>query len=192
MGKEIEIKIPLSESQYDSLKERFFKNSQLTVKNDEYYTRYESLEERKKNKEPDVIRIRTEKTEDEEKAFFTVKVKSVDNGIEVNKEDETFVQNPEVLRTFFKLNGYFQWFCKEKQSLKAHFILPSLSRIDFLMELEIVNSLKYLEVEVTQPMGLENAVIEKALEEVIGFIGLDPSKKDERNWYTIISSQNSL
>lgn len=192
MGKEIEIKVPLSDSQYESLKKRFFVDSVFTLKKDEYYSRYKTHEERKNNNEPQVIRIRTEKTDDFEKAFFTIKVKSVDNGIEINREDETFVENPEVLRTFFKSNEYYQWFYKEKQSFKTHFILPSLSQIDFLMELVIVNGLKYLEVEVTQAMGLDNLVIEKALEDVITFTGLDPSTKDGRSWYTIISLQNSL
>ena len=72
MGKEIEIKVPLSDSQYESLKKRFFVDSVFTLKKDEYYSRYKTHEERKNNNEPQVIRIRTEKTDDFEKAFLLV------------------------------------------------------------------------------------------------------------------------
>ena len=59
-NKEIELKIPLSDGEYDELKKRFFTGAEKVIKKDEYFSRYDTLEERIKNNEPKVIRIRTE------------------------------------------------------------------------------------------------------------------------------------
>ena len=100
MGREIEIKIPLSDVQYDSIFSfinckadfdgilRADKVSPLIIKQDEYYSRYDSREERIAAGEPQVIRIRTDDNGKEKSSYFTIKHKSRQNGIEFNKEDE--------------------------------------------------------------------------------------------------------
>ena len=85
-NKEIELKIPLSDGEYDDLKKRYFSGTEKVLKKDEYFSRYDTLEERIKNNEPKVIRIRTEG----EEVYFTIKRKSIKNGIEVNEEKESF------------------------------------------------------------------------------------------------------
>ena len=59
MGKEIEIKIPLTDSEYDKIFEEIRGRAEHLKKSDEYYSKYDSREERIKNNEPPVIRIRT-------------------------------------------------------------------------------------------------------------------------------------
>ena len=106
MGREIEIKIPLTSEEFDRLydficlkqsivgitiigdaekncKRKFF------LKKDEYFSKYDKENERRKNNEPQVIRIRTQDFENERRSYFTIKRKVVEDGIEVNKENET-------------------------------------------------------------------------------------------------------
>ncbi len=115
----------------------------LVFKSDEYYSQYKTGAERLSN-EPRVIRIRTEKKaelpdingktfseiralllqmegekSDTSRAFFTIKNKTIENGIELNREDETFIQDPDVLRAFFKGTRFDLWFCKKKIAFGA-------------------------------------------------------------------------
>ena len=185
-NKEIELKIPLSDGEYDDLKKRYFSGTEKVLKKDEYFSRYDTLEERIKNNEPKVIRIRTEG----EEVYFTIKRKSIKNGIEVNEEKESLITNPEVLYDFLSLSGYHRWFNKEKEAYGYFYKSESYSKLSFHMELVTVNGMKYLEVEVTDTLDYTEAEVTKALEDVIKDVGLDPSKKDERSWYELIIAQD--
>ncbi len=203
MASEIELKIPLSAVEYESLYNSIWINKNVTeitildadnrevLKTDEYYSKYKTLEERKKNGEPPVIRIRTEIVADEKKSFFTIKVKKIENGLEINKEDETFIENAEVLRELFKEAGYWNWFYKEKKAVSAHCSLVDFNDTVFHVELVVVNGLKYVEIEVTGD-NLQEESVKKALEMFVLKLGLLPEKKDERSWYKIISEMKSI
>lgn len=189
MGSEIELKIPLSKGEYDSLYKKFFTDSVLVSKKDEYFSRYKTREERKSNGEPEVIRIRTEKESETEegRSYFTLKRKKLENGIEVNAEYETFVEKPEVILELFNEAGYFKWFEKDKSAYSYHAQMEQFPGLDFHMELVTVNGLTYAEIEVTDAPEYSNQEIKKALETFTKSLGLDVSKKDSRSWYKIIS-----
>lgn len=182
-NKEIELKVPLSDSDYDRLRLEYFAGVEEVIKCDEYFSRYDTLEERIRYDEPKVIRLRKEGNE----SFFTVKRKSIQNGIEVNEEQETFIQNPEVLKNFMVLSGYHRWFYKEKKAYGIFYETKEYPDLKFHMELVTVNGMKYLEVEVTDQADYSEAQVKKALEDVITKTGLDPSKKDERSWYELVT-----
>jgi adenylate cyclase class IV len=173
MGKEIELKIPLSQVQYDDLYKKIFgeknctgvkvldSSSEQIYKHDEYFTKYATLEERAEKNEPQVIRLRTESVSGDKQCFFTIKRKTVQNGIEVNKEDETLVSDENVLRLFFEEAGYRRWFNKEKKAYSSHCVLDDeneasdcgigqvkLGQTIFHLELVEVNKMLYVEVEV--------------------------------------------
>ncbi len=150
MGREIEVKIPLSQNEFMKIMAwilggkknpaLLFKNPEIVFKTDEYYSQFEDMKSRLEN-EPRVIRLRTqtnmqnfsefagEKSFEEirswlfskrkqnpenAKSFFAVKTKQIQNGIEFNEENETFVENPDVLRQFFARTNFRNWFRKEK------------------------------------------------------------------------------
>lgn len=191
MGQEIELKIPLNEQQYDQLYNQFYSGCKMVCKRDEYFSKYNSMEERLKNNEPSVIRIRTEWEEGESaKTYFTIKRKKKENGIENNREDESFVENAEALRVFFEEAGYHKWFDKEKKSYGCFQKLEEQPELDFHMELVIVNDMKYMEIEVTDCKGLDCMDVQRALEGLVRKIGLDPEKKDIRSWYELINGVN--
>ena len=173
MGKEIVLKIPLSQVQYDDLYKKIFveknctgvkvldSSSEQIYKHDEYFTKYATLEERAEKNEPQVIRLRTESVRGDKQCFFTIKRKTVQNGIEVNKEDETLVSDENVLRLFFEEAGYRRWFNKEKKAYSSHCVLDDeneasdygigqvkLGQTIFHLELVEVNGMLYVEVEV--------------------------------------------
>ena len=173
MGKEIELKIPLSQVQYDDLYKKIFveknctgvkvldSSSEQIYKHDEYFTKYATLEERAEKNEPQVIRLRTESVLGNKQCFFTIKRKTLQNGIEVNKEDETLVSDENVLRLFFEEAGYRRWFNKEKKAYSSHCVLDDeneasdcgigqvkLGQTIFHLELVEVNGMLYVEVEV--------------------------------------------
>jgi hypothetical protein len=87
MGREIEIKIPLTSYQYQDLLE-FVKGKKLIdgislsgnlvklYKKDEYYSRFNSREERKSSGEPQVLRIRSEYDGQNQKSYITIKRKT--------------------------------------------------------------------------------------------------------------------
>ncbi len=204
MGREIEIKIPLEKSQFENLQDVFFycknkiekieilKDSQKEIlKSDEYWSRFEIHKERIKNGEPQVIRIRTEKIKDEEKSYFTLKRKTCENGIELNKEDETFVQNADVLREFFEISGYRRWFRKTKKSFGSLCKTENFPNLIFHVEIEKVNDFFYAEIEVTQE-DFDAKFIKNALNAFALQIGLNPQKKDSRSWMEILQEDLKL
>ena len=194
MGREIELKIPLTDSQYayifsviygkEKIQGFFFDASRISKieKKDEYYSRYSTREESRKNGEPQVIRIRCE---NDSKAFFCIKRKVIENGIELNSENETFVENAEVIRDFLMLSGYSKFFEKQKNAISSYCSAPGLLNSVFHLELEIVNNLKYMEVEVTEETEAADKV-RKALEKFVIAFGLEPSSKDSRSWMQIL------
>ena len=195
MGREIEIKIPLTDDQYDKIFSVITGAEALSglevlgqpehlLKSDIYFSRYNTREESKAAGEPQVIRIRSEAGE-EKKAFFCIKRKTIENGIELNREDETFVENPEVIRDLLLFSGYHQFFEKNKDSYGVHCQSVVLPGCDFHLELEKVNGLKYIEVEVTDGTDAADAV-RGALEKFMELFGLDTSKRDHRSWMEII------
>lgn len=198
MGREIEVKIPLTKSEYDNLYDTLIlcknhiegikvtKSSEYEiVKRDEYYSKYNSRDERRAAGEPQVIRIRTEEESGKSEAFFTLKYKKKENGIELNQEDESFVENPEVLREFFAEAGYHLFFDKIKRNFSANCISDKLPGIDFHAELENVNDLLYLEVEVVQENG-DADMIKQSLFDFIQLLGIDPERRDIRSWMEIL------
>ena len=219
MGKEIELKIPLSQEQYDDLYKKIFveknctgvkvldSSSEQIYKHDEYFTKYATLEERAEKNEPQVIRLRTESVRGNKQCFFTIKRKTLQNGIEVNKEDETLVSDENVLRLFFEEAGYRRWFNKEKKAYSSHCVLDENI---FHLELVEVNGMLYVEVEVVSDDDVaaetENRLCDKGaadscgqkklpesnlkaqLEKFVVALGLNPADKEPRSWYQIISA----
>lgn len=196
MGREIEIKIPLTDEQYDKIFSVITGAEALSglevlgqpehlLKSDIYFSRYNTREESKAAGEPQVIRIRSEAGA-EKKAFFCIKRKTIENGIELNREDETFVENPDVIRDLLLFSGYHQFFEKNKDSYGVHCHSVVLPDCDFHLELEKVNGLKYIEVEVTDGTDAADAV-RGALEKFMELFGLDTSKRDHRSWMEIIN-----
>ena len=201
MGREIEMKIPLTEDKYNSLIQVFCEQKsqiegikilkacpETVFKRDEYWSRYDSREERLEHKEPQVIRIRTEEKNGKNEVFFTLKHKTKQNGIELNKEDETYIENPEVLRLFFIEAGYHKWFDKVKKNAGAFCHSSVLPGVEFHVELEDVNGLKYIEVEVTSEEG-DAQIIKSALGDFMKQCGLNPEYRDYRSWVEILSNR---
>ena len=201
MGREIEIKIPLTDAEYEKIFKVISGQQTLTgvdvaadglehlLKTDTYFSRYDSREESKAAGEPQVIRIRSESSVENktnERSFFCIKRKTIENGIELNREDETFVENADVIRDLLLFSGYHQFFEKNKDAYGVHCQSAVLSGCDFHLELEMVNGLKYIEVEVTD--GTDNADdVRLALEKFMELFGLDTSKRDKRSWMEIIN-----
>ena len=200
MSQEIEIKVPLTENQYEHIlnlilkKEKsqvvFSDRTENLLKSDEYYSRYKTKEERKSAGEPKVIRLRTEKNLSDglEKAFFTIKKKSKKDGIEFNDEQETFIENPEVLRNFFEQTGFSRWFTKTKKAVSAYGRLGNPDGLEFHVEAESVNGLLYIEIEYTKD-DAEPEKVKNQLEAFVRACGADPEKKDSRSWVEIISEK---
>ena len=199
MGREIEIKIPLTDAEYEKIFSVISGAEKLTglevkdkpehiLKSDEYYSRYNTRAESKAGGEPQVIRIRSEcpvgdKTN--ERSFFCIKRKTIENGIELNREDETFVENAGVIHDLLLFSGYHQFFEKNKDAYGVHCKSVVLPGCDFHLELEMVNGLKYIEVEVTD--GADSADdVRAALEKFMELFGLDTSKRDKRSWMEIL------
>ena len=193
MAKEIEMKIPLSDTEYDRLLQLIKKGACSTgklehiFKKDEYFSRYDSETERKASDEPRVIRIRTEKTDDEpeEKSFFCFKFKTIQNGMEFNSENETFIQDGKILKQFLEISGYKKYFEKTKESWSQYYEPDWAQGICFHEELVIVNGHKYVETEVTDS-PIEPQIVKEGLERFMSELGLDISKKDSRSWMEII------
>ena len=160
-----------------------FTKPEHLLKSDTYYSRYKTREERDANKEPKVIRISTEENADQgkesKKSFFCLKRKSIENGIEFNAENKTFLEDESVLQQFFQIAGYTQYFQKNKDAYSTY-------HGDFHLELEKVNGLAYVEIEVTTS-DLPADTIRQNLEAFVKDLGLDPSKRDSRSWMEIIT-----
>lgn len=192
---EIEIKIPLSDDDFLSINNFInhkkisanleFSSSEEILKSDEYFSRYKTRAERKSNNEFEVIRIRTEKTGENQKSFFTTKRKSLVNGFEVNDEKETFVENPDVLRNFLLESGFEIWFTKKKDAISVFCNLKN-HKMTFHLELEKVNELKYVEIENTSSGENQKDEIFAELEKIVAELGLDIAKNDPRSWAEII------
>lgn len=198
MGREIELKIPLSKSQYDDLFS--FINGQVLYegvmvldtpifikKTDEYYSRYNSKQEQILNGEPQVIRIRSEEKNTKQESYFTIKRKRKENGIEFNEENETYIENAQVLRDLFSFSGYQKYFekCKNAWSCKVSFCDDDGVNTTFHFELEKVNELLYVEIECTSEQ-IEAKKAGQLLEKLVQKIGLNPKNKDSRSWMKII------
>lgn len=200
MGREIEMKIPLTEGKYKELINIFCNREsdlegitvikscpELVIKRDEYWSRYDSRAERLANNEPQVIRIRSEESVEKKESYFTIKHKTRQNGIELNKEDETYIEDAEVLRLFFTEAGYHKWFDKIKKNVGAYCNSSVLPGVEFHVELEDVNGLKYIEVEVTAEEG-DAQVIKTALGDFMKQCGLNPEDRDCRSWVEILNN----
>lgn len=224
MGREIEIKLPLTDAQYEKIysvisgREKlarvelcdggnFLCGLEHIIKTDTYFSRYETREESKAAGEPQVIRLRSEMYEvandgdrfgcPPPKAFFCIKRKSIENGIELNREDETYVDKPEVVRDLLLISGYHQFFEKNKDSFSIYCKSDVLPGCEFHLELEKVNGLKYLEVEVTDEAEVEGQSkrlvlpansVRAGLEKFVELFGLDASKRDGRSWMEILEA----
>ncbi len=200
MGREIEIKIPLTDAEYEKIfnvisgkeslagVEAAVEGLEHLLKTDIYFSRYATREEGKAAGEPQVIRIRSEAPAEDktnERSFFCIKRKTIENGIELNREDETFVEKPEVIKDLLLFSGYHQFFEKNKDAYGVHCQSEVLPGCDFHLELEMVNGLKYIEVEVTD--GADSADdVRAALEKFMEKFGLDTSKRDKRSWMEIL------
>ena len=205
MGHEIEIKIPLTSEEFDRIydflclkksidgikilgDDKNPRERKFFLKKDEYFSKYKKEIERRENNEPQVIRIRTQDFENDRRSYFTIKRKVVEDGIEVNKEDETFIEDANVLRDFFALSGYSRWFSKEKKACGVYCTFSLFEGVTFHLELEIVNELKYVEIEVTDTDGSAKD-IKAGLTQFVKALNLDPLKKDSRSWVEIINGK---
>lgn len=212
MAREIELKVPLTEEQYTQIEKIITKKEVLPsiithslshiIKTDEYFSRYHTHEERKKNNELRVIRIRSEKiipvepsgidmygdeSENDEKSFFCIKRKTIENGVEFNTEKETFVEDAEVLRAFFEAADYIKWFEKKKDSFSVFCTHSENPAFEAHLELEKVNSLPYIEIEYTKD-DFSADEVRANLEKILVTLGLDPKKRDSRSWPEIINA----
>lgn len=197
MSREIELKVPLTCEQFDRIQKILTQKEQLPsinirglshiLKSDEYFSRYHTHEERIKNKELRVIRLRTENDGKGEKSFFCIKRKSIENGVEFNSEKETFVEDADVLRAFFEASGFIRWFEKKKDALSVYATVAENSDFEAHLELEKVNSLPYIEIEYTKE-DLPADQVRASLEQILLALGVDPKKRDSRSWAEILES----
>ncbi|MBR0495984.1 MAG: hypothetical protein IJJ71_07415 [Treponema sp.] len=197
MSREIELKVPLTCEQFDRIEKILTKKEQLSsikirglshiLKSDEYFSRYHTHEERIKNNELRVIRLRTENDGNGEKAFFCIKRKSIENGVEFNSEKETFVEDSDVLRAFFEASGFIKWFEKKKDAISVYATLSEKPDFEAHLELEKVNSLPYIEIEYTKE-DLPADQVRASLEQILLALGVDPKKRDSRSWADILES----
>ncbi len=196
MSREIELKVPLTCEQFDRIQKILTQNQLSSInirglshilKSDEYFSRYHSHEERIKNKELRVIRIRTENDGKGEKSFFCIKKKTIENGVEFNSEKETFVEDADVLRDFFAATGYIKWFEKKKDALSVYATVSENSDFEAHLELEKVNSLPYIEIEYTKE-DLPADQVRAGLEQILLVLGVDPKKRDSRSWAEILKN----
>ena len=195
MAREIELKVPLTCEQFDRIEKILTQKEQLfsinicglshILKSDEYFSRYHTHEERIKNNELRVIRIRTENDGRGEKSFFCIKRKTIENGVEFNSEKETFVEDADVLRAFFEASGFIKWFEKKNDAIGVLCSLDS-SGFEAHLELEKVNSLPYIEIEYTKE-DLPADEVRSNLEKILLALGVDPKKRDSRSWAEILS-----
>ena len=197
MSREIELKVPLSVEQFDRIQKILTQKEQLPsinirglshiLKSDEYFSRYHTHEERIKNNELRVIRLRTENDGKGEKSFFCIKQKTIENGVEFNSEKETFVEDADVLRAFFEASGFIKWFEKKKDALSVYATVAENSDFEAHLELEKVNSLPYIEIEYTKE-DLPADQVRASLEQILLALGVDPKNRDSRSWAEILES----
>ena len=108
------------------------------VKEDSYWSKYASSKEAVKNNES-LTRIRGENGH----YFLTLKKKYKDEGFEDNKEFETRIEKPEVIKKLLMESGYKCVFKKYKTSwrLPDHHEI-AVNNVDVHIELEIVENTK--------------------------------------------------
>ncbi len=196
MSREIELKVPLTCEQFDRIQKILTQKEQLfsinirglshILKSDEYFSRYHTHEERIKNKELRVIRLRTENDGRGEKSFFCIKRKTIENGVEFNSEKETFVEDADVLRAFFEASGFIKWFEKKKDAISVYVTLSEKTEFEAHLELEKVNSLPYIEIEYTKE-DFPADQVRAGLEQILLALGIDPKKRDSRSWAEILN-----
>ena len=196
MGREIELKIPLTNQQYDEIfcvinGEKTLDGIKVLSKPvfikkwDEYYSRYKNREERDVHGEPQVIRIRGEEKEGKIESYFTIKRKSKENGIEFNEENETYIENPDVLRDFFNVACYIRFFEKCKEAWGCNVCVSENPQAEFHLELEKVNQYYYVEIEYTKE-DMDPNIVGQLLETLVRKLGLNPKDKDSRSWGKIL------
>ena len=195
MSREIELKVPLTCEQFDRIEKILTQKEQLSsirirglshiLKSDEYFSRYHTHEERIKNNELRVIRLRTENDGKGEKSFLCIKKKTIENGVEFNSEKETFVEDADVLRAFFEASGFIKWFEKKKDAISVYVTLSERPDFEAHLELEKVNSLPYVEIEYTKE-DLPADQVRAGLEQILLALGVDPKKRDSRSWAEIL------
>ena len=209
MSREIELKVPLSAEQFERIERIFSKKERFSsikivglshiLKSDEYFSRYHTHEERIAANELRVIRIRSEKILSSEpsgidihgdaceKSYFCIKTKTIENGVEFNSEKETFVENPDVLRSFFEAAGYIKWFEKKKDALSVFCALSENPAFEAHAELEKVNGLPYIEIEYTKS-DFPADEVRANLEKILAALGVDPKNRDSRSWVEILEN----
>lgn len=190
---EIEIKIPLTDTEYDKLSKDFLaQGAQFYKKDDTYYSRYEEKSNRTANKEP-LIRIRHEESTSITPGgshlrcisdVLTYKIKSTVDGIENNVERETEVDDVEVIKELFNKTGFKCWFTKNKSSI---FLETKVDNISFNAEVEIVNGHKYIEIENVNSEADKDTIL-AAIKKFCLELELDYEKRDGRSWPTILAS----
>lgn len=171
---EVEIKIPLSLYQFSELLSRFGKG-EFKIKNDYYFSKYNTYEERKEHNEK-LIRIREEVDGD---CFLTTKNKSIKDGVENNIELETKIDKGYFMK-FFNDIGYLNYFSKNKKSWLLN-IQGTNS------ELEIINNRYfYIEIEYITNMleSRESALL--VIKQVCDVLGVNYEDRDERSWIEIL------
>lgn len=181
MGSEIESKIILTEEEFDRIVAEFGKRDTYEVanKSDKYYSVYGSIEQGRAHKEP-LIRIR----EEGDKAFFTLKKKTVRDGVEYNEENETFVEDSSVIEKFLLATGYKKVFEKTKETMGVYY---NDSEFSYHAEVEKLNDKVFaIEVECVEPGDPQK--IKEGVLKVFEAIGIkDPgSRLESRSWMEIL------
>lgn len=180
---EVEVKYALSDEDFKRISVAFaLSHADNLFKKDSYYTRYPSKKKALAKGEP-LIRIR----EENGKSFLTIKNKSKDGNFEVNKEQETEVEDITVVRNLLLSTGYREYFYKEKDawSMYENVTLEDGTKVNVHSELEIVNGrFRYLEIEVTDDITKEQAM------EALGYVCQSRSVTDDmidmRSWPEIL------
>lgn len=108
---EIETKAIITKEQFADLICKYADKLEFLPKQDTYYSKYDTYEERKENKEP-TLRMRQEG----EKFYFTIKQKEIKDGVESNEETETELSDPYAITKYFASNDLKSYFVKTKKS----------------------------------------------------------------------------
>lgn len=213
MGKEFEIKIPVSK---DKLVEMLYKYGcdsdirtefELKFKKDSYYSRYKDLDEGKANGEF-LTRIRAERSShrrrinsklietflDESKElaqvepvtyFLTLKQKNVKAGIEDNYENELIYVDNQIsqMKTLFENMGLKVVFEKVKETLSF-----TDMRTGCNVDISRMKGNYWVEIEYVSEKA-DNPMLR--VEEMCSILGLDIINRDTRSWPEIIKSLNN-
>lgn len=141
MGREFEAKVLLTAEEFVEILTKH--DSYMTpkiIKEDSYQSKYSSSKEAIKNNES-LTRIRGEN----DHYFLTLKKKYKDEAFEDNKEFETRIEKPEVIKKLLMESGYKCIFKKYKTAWKLpdyHEIAVNGVDVHIELELEIVENIK--------------------------------------------------